>query len=700
MRTHDLGARVGEAGQAKQPKREPDDVAAAPGGLLDVLRIAAFVLDDGGRITLWSPEAERMFGYAADEVLGRSGAMLVAPENLHRVVELFEQVTAGEPWAGVFPVRLKDGSTRQLEFRNMRMDDVEGRIYALGMGVNVSTVRSVETDLAISASLVEQSPIGVAVFDTDLRLVRANRAEEQITGIAAADMLGLSVSEIAPGVDSDAVENALRQVLETGRPLIDQQLVGRTRADPETDHAWSVSFHRLEDPSGKILGLAASAVDISERVRQTNEVAEARGRLAVIAEAGTRIGTTLDLTQTARELADVVVPRLADMAAVDVLDSVINGRSSSDSVMAADGSAQFRALAVAAGNDADGISAADPIGELASYGPTRLITKSVREGQSVLVRQVDSRTMRRIARNEEAAEVLLASGAHSYLAAPLIARGDVLGTLSLFRTHNPRPFSDEDRTLACELAARAAISIDNARLYAAERETALALQRSLLPQQPPEIDGMEIAFRYLPAVSEVGGDWFDVLPLKDGKVGLIVGDVMGKGVQAAAIMGQLRTATRAFAQLGLAPDELLHHLDDIPVTLGGESIATCVYAVCDPRTGHCVFSSAGHLPPVLIPPDGHARLLDIPVGAPLGVGGVPFHTVEHTLEEGALLAFFTDGLVEDRRRDIDVGLSTLLALLEGDHRPLEQTCDLVLDALHHAPDDDVALLLARLRRTA
>jgi serine phosphatase RsbU (regulator of sigma subunit) len=384
------------------------------------------------------------------------------------------------------------------------------------------------------------------------------------------------------------------------------------------------------------------------------------------------------------------------MAAVDVLDSVINGRSSSDSVMAADGSAQFRALAVAAGNADDGISAADPIGELASYGPTRLITKSVREGKPVLVRQVDSRTMRRIARNEEAAEVLLASGAHSYLAAPLIARGDVLGTLSLFRTHNQRPFSDEDRTLAGELAARAAISIDNARLYAAERETALALQRSLLPQQPPEIDGMEIAFRYLPAVSEVGGDWFDVLPLKDGKVGLIVGDVMGKGVQAAAIMGQLRTATRAFAQLGLSPDELLRHLDDIPVTLGGDAIATCLYAVCEPRTGRCVFASAGHLPPVMIPADGHARLLDIPVAAPLGVGGVPFESVEYTLGAGSLLAFFTDGLVEDRRRDIDVGLRTLLALLEGDHRPLEQTCDLVLDALHRAPDDDVALLLARL----
>jgi PAS domain S-box-containing protein len=686
MRTHDLGSRVGEA----------DGVSAAPGGLLDLLRVAAFVLDYDGRVTLWSPEAEQLFGYTADEILGHSGARLVAPENYTLVTELFEQVKAGASWAGVFPVRHKDGTDQYVEFRNMRLDDADGRIYALGMGADVTTVRSVETDLAISNSLVEQSPIAIAVFDPDLRLVRANQAEVEMTGIPEAAMLGLRAGEIAPDVDSEAIEAAMGEVLATGRPLIDRQHTGRTAADPDHDHAWSVSYYRLDDPAGQVVGLAASAIDVSERVRQTNEIAEARGRLTLIAEAGTRIGTTLDLSQTARELADVAVPRLADMAAVDVLDSVLRGRTSADEAMADDGSAQFRALAVAAESPTDAIHAADPVGELASYGPTRLITKSVRQGKPVLVRQVDARMMRRIARNDEAAGVLLASGAHSYLAAPLIARGDVLGTLSLFRTTNQRPFNDEDRTLACELAARAAISIDNARLYAAERETALALQRSLLPQAPPEIDGMEIAFRYLPAVSDVGGDWFDVLPLKDGKVGLIVGDVMGKGVQAAAIMGQLRTATRAFAQLGLAPDELLRHLDDIPVTLGGESIATCMYAVCDPHTGRCVFSSAGHLPPVMIPPEGRAQLLDVPVGAPLGVGGVPFRTAEYTLEEGALLALFTDGLVEDRRQDIDVGLQLLLGLLEGDQRPLEQTCDLVLDALHRAPDDDVALLLARL----
>ncbi|MEU1947999.1 GAF domain-containing SpoIIE family protein phosphatase, partial [Streptomyces sp. NPDC020125] len=417
--------------------------------------------------------------------------------------------------------------------------------------------------------------------------------------------------------------------------------------------------------------------------------------LAVIADASVRIGTTLDLRQTAQELADVTVPRLADLAAVDVLDSVVH-REATPRVWA-DGSARFRALAVAAGYPTDAVHAADPVGEIARYEPTRVITQCVREARPILVPHVTEQDVRRIARNDDAARVLLREGVHSYLAAPLIARGSVLGTLSLHRTINPRPFDEEDLTLACELAIRAALCIDNARLYARERDAALTLQRSLLSQQPRDLDGLEIASRYLPAVSAAGGDWFDVLPLPDGRVGLVVGDVMGKGIHAAAIMGQLRTATRAFSRLDLPPAQVLCHLDEITPSLG-ESIATCLYAVCDPRTGRCEMSTAGHLPPVLVQPGGEAELIDIPTGAPLGVGGVPFASVERELAEGALLALFTDGLVEKRHQSIDVGLHTLVQLLRRHQGPLERICDQVLAALHGAPDDDVALLLARLRR--
>ncbi|MDB1089364.1 SpoIIE family protein phosphatase [Streptomyces sp. ACA25] len=672
--------------------RDGDGISAAPGGLLDLLRVAAFVLDEEGRVVMWSPEAERLFGYPAEEALGSlGGRLLVAKENLALVQGLFDQVREGASWAGVFPVLRKDGTTRAAEFRHIRLHDVHGALHVLGLAADAETVRTLETDLALSHSLINQSPVGMALFDTDLRWLRINPALERINGLSGEEMLGRRLQEMMPAVDVRSVENALRHVVRTGEPLLDQMTRGRTPADPDHDHVWSVSYYRVEGPRGHPLGMAASIVDVTERHRAGVEVAEARERLAVIADAGARIGTTLDLQQTAQELAEVVMPRLADFVAVDVLDSVLTGTAAP---VRSDGSARFRALAVITGDNREAAAAADRVGELASYGPARLITQCVREARPILLPRIDDAMMRRIARNEEAAALLRRAGAHSYIAVPLVARGDVLGTLSLLRAHPSRPFEEEDLTLAVELASRAAISVDNARLYSRERGAALTLQRSLLPAPPTGCSGVDIASRYLPAVSEVGGDWFDVLPLRQDRVGLIVGDVMGKGVRAAAVMGQLRTATRAFARLGLPPARLLSYLDEIVSSLG-DTLATCVYAVCDPARQLVEFASAGHLPPVMVGPDGRAAFVDLPIAVPLGVGGVPFAARLRPMPPGTTVALFTDGLVESRQESLDIGLSTLLGLLGDGHRPLENMCDAVLEALHRMPQDDVALLLAR-----
>jgi PAS domain S-box-containing protein len=549
----------------------------------------------------------------------------------------------------------------------------------------------VERDLALSHSLVRQTPVGIAVFDTDLRWVGVNPALERINGVPEDEVVGRRVGEVLPGLDVAAIESRMRHVLITGKPLLDQQTVGRTAADV-VDRAYSESYHRIEDAQGRVLGLAMAVLDVTEREQAASEVAQARQHLSVVAEAGVRIGTTLDLQQTARELTEVAVPHVADLAAVDVLESVVTDGTITP--VTEDAQVEFRALAVAAGYLTDAIHAADPVGELATYGPNRIITRCVREAGPILVERVDPPMMRRIARDGRAAQTLRMAGVHSYLAVPLMARGEVLGTLSLYRTVNDRPFDEQDRVLASELAARAAICIDNARLYGRERTTALTLQRSLLPSAPARQEGLDIAARYLPALSEVGGDWYDVLPLGPGRTGLVVGDVMGKGVQAAAIMGQLSTATRALARLDLPPAELLHHLDDLTGSLG-DAIATCAYGVVDLNRGTCALSSAGHLPPVLIGPDGSAELLDIPGGVPLGVGGVDFGTAEVPFTTGALLALYSDGLVENRGESIDVGLHTLTRLLQSSRRPLEQTSDMLLNALRPEPDDDVALLLVR-----
>ncbi|WP_208643240.1 SpoIIE family protein phosphatase [Streptomyces diastatochromogenes] len=667
-----------------------------PSGLLDVLSVASVVLDAEGRIVLWSPQAEELFGYSAPEALGQFAArLMVNDEHIQMVGKLFADVMqTGQSWAGAFPVRVKDGGTRLVEFRNMRLLDDQGDVYALGLAADRSTVRRLEQDVALSERMVKQSPIGFAVFDTDLRYVSINPALAKINGIPAAEHVGRTVGEMLPLLDVDALEGAARRVLETGVPLVAQSTIGRTPADPDEDHAWSVSLYRLEDSVGTVLGVAASVVDITEAHRARIETETARRRLAVIADASTRIGTTLELERTAFELAEVAVPALADVAAVDLLDAVVEGRPST---LGPSEDAVIRALALRADQESEAVRAADAPGRIARYGPDRLVTECVRSGEAVLVQQVKDEDLPRIARSPEAAALLGRAGLHSYLAVPLIARGEVLGALDLKRTRNPAPFDADDVLLARELAARAAVQIDNARWYQNARNTALTLQRSLLPSQPPVTTGLEVASRYQPAgaTSEVGGDWFDVIPLEGGRTALVVGDVMGSGINAAATMGRLRTATTTLAALGLDPAVLLEHLDKT-TSAWDHSIATCVYAVHDPHLRQCRIANAGHLPPARVRPGHPPELLDLPTGVPLGVGGVEFSTVTVDFEPGDELVFYTDGLVETRCHSLDERLDFLLSLLDDPGRPLEEACDLLLRTLHH-PDnhDDVALLIAR-----
>ncbi|KOG47950.1 SpoIIE family protein phosphatase [Streptomyces decoyicus] len=668
-----------------------------PGGLMDVLGVAAVMLDADGRITLWSPQAEQLFGWSAEEALGRPAAqLLVGPEHFDLVLSLFSQVMAGgESWAGVFPVQHKDGSTRLVEFRNMRLLDERGESYALGIATDQAVLRRVERDLALSVRLVAQSPIGLAVLDTALRFVMVNPALERINELPADQHIGRDVGEALSFLDTGTVVSRMREVLDTGTPLLDQFTVGRTASDPHADRAWSVSYYRLEDAHGRVLGLATSVVDVTEQHRAATEAARARRRLAVIADASATVGTTLDVDQTAHELADVIVPELADLAAVDVLDAVLAGRRPTS--LSRGGPARFRALAVATAYSTEAVRAADPTGQIASYEADRLITRCVTEARPVRIAHVGPDDLSHIAADPQGAALLGKAGLHSYLAVPLIARGEVLGALSLYRVRNQEPFDEDDAVLAVELAARAAVCIDNARSYQSERRTALTLQRHLMNHRPPQPTAMEIAYRYQPAqaASEVGGDWFDAIPVAGDKTALVVGDVMGSGINAAATMGQLRTTTRALADLDLDPAEVLRHLDHIAVGLD-PAFATCLYAVYDPHRTLCRIAVAGHLPPIVVRPDRPPELLDLPTGAPLGVGGVPFEQTTVALRDGDLLVLYTDGLIETRDQPIDARLDILLELLAEPERDLEDLCDRLLGALRDEHDhDDVALLIAR-----
>ncbi|MFF9340262.1 SpoIIE family protein phosphatase [Streptomyces sp. NPDC014773] len=682
--------------ESEQQARETGPLP--PGGLLDLLSVSAVVLDSTGRIVFWSPQANDVFGYTAEEALGRHAArLLVHEEHSEVVTRLFAEVMGtGASWAGAFPIRHKDGGTRLVEFRNMRLTDDLGDVYALGIAADRVTLEGVEARLALSDRLVFQAPIGVAFLDADLRYSMVNPALERINGVSAADHIGRRPRDVHPFDGIDTIESALRQVLLSGTPLIDQYVVGRTRADPDHDRAWSVSYYRLEGAGGRVLGVANSVVDVTERHRATLEADRARRRLTLIAEASARVGTTLEVERTAQELAQVAVPELADLAAVDVLDAVLAFRRRTGP---RDGPELFKALAVVSAYPTEALAAADTVGDLAAYGADRLITQCVHTGQPVVVAHAGPGDLLRIARDPEAADAFARAGVHSYLAVPLIAHHEVLGAFDLMRTRNPLPFDDDDVILAGELAARAAVAIDNARWYQSVRNSAETLQRSLLPGRHPQLAGLDVASHYQPAQasSEVGGDWYDIIPLSADRTALVVGDVMGSGIDAAAAMGRLRTATCAYADLDLAPDQLLRHLDKI--TSGLEHyIATCLYAVYDPHRGQCDIANAGHLPPAVVRAGRPPELLDLPTGAPLGVGGVPFRTTSVDLGPGDRLVLYTDGLVETRHHHIDERLETLLESLDAPHRPLQDLCQWLLDTLRHPDDhDDVALLVAQTR---
>ncbi|MFB6889085.1 SpoIIE family protein phosphatase [Kitasatospora sp. NPDC056327] len=670
--------------------------AARPDGQR-LVPLATALLQDDGLILHWSEDAESLLGWTAEEAVGTHAARLLTEDgDGPAATELLERLTSGKSWSGVLPVRHRDGRTVELEFRTYPVAGPGGTLLLLATASDTAALHRIEADLAVLDGIFGQSPIGMAVYDTELRYVRLNESLARMNGLPVADHLGRRISSILPGINSTEIEQLMKQVLATGRPVVDARSHGRVPGDPRRDRAWSASYFRLEDSTGRVFGVCSSIIDVTERFRAEARAARAQERLATIAEATARIGTTLDLQRTAEELIEAVIPRFADFATVDLLETVLRGAEPTP--IPDDRGAMLRALAVGEAYETGLAGAVDTVGEVAEYAPGRSYTECLRSGRPLLRAHVDEEVLRGLVASPDRVAPGLAAGIHSYLMLPVIARGMVLGGAEFIRMRNPEPFTAADVALAEELVARTALAIDNARLYRRERETALTLQRSLLPQEIHRTLGLEIAYRYLPSsvTSEVGGDWFDVVPLSCGRVALVVGDVMGHGIRAAATMGQLRTVARTLATLDMPPEQVLTRLDETATGIGEGQFATCICAVYDPLERTLQVAAAGHLPPVWVAPDGTARRIEIPPGVPLGVGGVAFESVEIPLPEGALVALYTDGLVERRGQDLDDGIDLLARTLGGPGRTLEASCDAVLGALvSGGSDDDIAMIMAR-----
>ncbi|MFI8916619.1 MULTISPECIES: ATP-binding SpoIIE family protein phosphatase [unclassified Streptomyces] len=401
-----------------------------------------------------------------------------------------------------------------------------------------------------------------------------------------------------------------------------------------------------------------------------------RSRLAWLNSATSRIGTTLDLERTAQELAEFTVPRFADGAAVDILESVLRGDEGSR--WTEPGVPPLRATALCAIEELSSLEPT-PVGETFVHAEqpheTLLHRYCLRQGKPVLLSRMRDDDFLRVAPTASAAAKMRAAGVHSYLAVPLIARGLLLGSADFVRAPGTPPFSTTDLALAEQLASKAAVFIDNARLYGREREHVVSLQRSLLPRVNPTTPGLLVHSEYAPAAAHhgVGGDWYDVMALPGGRTALMVGDVMGHGLPAAATMGRLRTVARTLMTLDTAPERILARLDLATRDLEDEQVATCLCAVYDPADSTYTLASAGHLPPLLLDGQGGGEFVRVPIGAPLGAGVIPYDPLRLRVPDGAHLVMYTDGLVKSREEDVDAQLDRLRsAALELTPEALEQ----------------------------
>ncbi|GAA3153314.1 SpoIIE family protein phosphatase [Streptomyces rameus] len=703
----------GARSRAAEAAAAPGDAmwqSSPPGSIYDYIKVASFSISPGGLVDQWSLRAEQLFGIPAERAVGVDPIeAFIDPDLRDRGQRKMAEILDGREWTGVVPFRMPDGPDGArgeeglAEVYVMPTRTAEGDKAAVCIVVDVRTLRSIETDLAASQAIFGQSPFGFLLIDTDLRVRRANMRFASIFGETPDDHRGRGVHDYLPRGEAERVSATLRRVLESGESITDMHVTGFVPGSEERRH-WSVNLYRVHSGSGRPIGVAWLGTDITARRAAAREAAAARRNLALLNEAGARIGNSLDLETTARELLDVVVPGFCDLATVDLYQGLLAGDETPPGL--ADGSAELRRVAFASavsGAPLNGSGQPVEVGAVHHFPFNSPCADALRTARPQYVPA------------EEGGLV------QSVLAVPMVAHDTVVGLAQFSRAKGSEPFGERDRDLAVELAARAAVCIDNARLYRREHERALILQRSLLPPGDPEASGLDIACRYLPgnAATEVGGDWFDVIELPGHRTALVVGDVMGRGLRAAVAMGELRTAVRTLALLDLEPAEVLSALDEIARGLGTPGgvqqatrtarqprdadlsevyLATCVYAVYDSVTRRCTFANAGHLPPVLVEPGEAALMLDVPPGMPLGVGGEPFEEVEVELPEGALLALYTDGLVESRDHPLDEGLQAFVGALTDPSQPLEDVCDHVLNTLdtHHG-EDDIALLMARVQ---
>ncbi|MFD7437297.1 SpoIIE family protein phosphatase [Streptomyces sp. NPDC059861] len=665
------------------------DAVSGAGSAYGSTGAALAVVGRSGVVTRWTDAAEHLLGHRAEEILGRPAERLAASPG--EAASWF-----GREWSGRTLLRRRDGRTMRVSLRVSALPGPDGTVDWL-----VSVLGAAESTPAVSVA--ENSPFPTAVWDSELRMVWLNAALARTYGPSWPRRLGLPLEESPLYADTDQVTALFRQVLETGVPVIDRELDQRDR---RWRHTYALSVYPVENARDGEPGVCSTNVDVTTSRR-------ARDRVTLLSRAGTHIGTTLDIMQTAQDLADVLVPAMADYVTVDLADAAEFGgeplaRLGTTGSGAVPAFHRAGMASIREGVPESLWARGDPV-----YVPPRSpFLEVLSTGRSYLEPFLDTSPGSWLDHDPGRLDKIISLGMHSLLVIPMHARGEILGVAVLVRTETLVPFDENDRMVAEEVVSRAALSLDNARRYTREHTAALALQRDLLPRNPNGGNALDVVWRYLPSDRRggVGGDWFDVIELSGARIALVVGDVVGHGISAAAGMGRIRAAMLTLAALDLSPAEVLAHLDDLLARLAAEDFeskampttisgATCLYIIYDPVTRRCCSARAGHPPPALVDPSGDVTLLDIPAGTPLGVGGQTYEDVTLELSEGSTLVLYTDGLVETRDRDIDFGLDRLRhALTQRPGAPLQDLRSAVVGTIPPGEQaDDVVVLLARTR---
>ncbi|MFE4550553.1 SpoIIE family protein phosphatase [Streptomyces sp. NPDC056785] len=622
---------------------------------------------------IWDKEALELYGTLPADFTGRieNWMRIVHPDDLAPTLALAERAIREH---GVFEaeyrVRKRDGTWGWTQTRGGATYDENGEPVRMGgLGWNSDESRSARD--ALSRALRHMSD-GFLAVDDDWRITFANLEAERTLGFSEEELFDRVLWDLPSARQIPELESQCRRAAAEEKPA---SFDVRMR-----DSGRRYQVRLVPGPDGHTLYLT----DVTER-RRAEEERVAAERAAVERSARiTELTAALAKATTSRDVVDAVARRvLPPFAASALLVQAVEDD-------------RLRNVG-AVGYSADFLDHLDN----RPRAPGDPAWDAIATGRPLFLSSVGELTAHAPALAHRAGRTDMKSWAFL----PLTASGHTFGVCVL-SFDRPRTLTDEERTLLATISALVAQALERARLYDAEHTRSRELQRSLLPQVLPSMPACTAAARYLPAGQgmDVGGDWYDVIPLSGGQVALVVGDVMGHGLPEAATMGRLRTAVHTLADLELPPDEIMSRLNDIVGGMGEGSYVTCLYALYDSTTQICSIARAGHPPPALVHPDGTVRFPELSTDPPLGAAEPPFETVEVPVPEGSLLVLYTDGLVESAKREIDEGMAELAELLRTVHRKgtdtdLDRLCDILTAGLlpaEHQAADDAAVLVARL----